>query len=97
MRGLKWRYKLPIITAIVVTVILLLWFIFLIRDVTVEGNTFFPAEKVAESYQEHFWQKNILTNLLMDALGFTEDLSLSVRYPDGRTEDLIAGDVSLRL
>ena len=31
------------------------------------------------------------------ALGFTEDLSLSVRYPDGRTEDLIAGDVSLRL
>ena len=30
-------------------------------------------------------------------LGFTEDLSLSVRYLDGRTEDLIAGDVSLRL
>ena len=30
-------------------------------------------------------------------LGLTEDLALSVRYADGTEEDLIAGDVSLRL
>ena len=30
-------------------------------------------------------------------LGLTEDLALSVRYSDGEEEDLIAGDVSLRL
>ena len=73
MKGLKLRYKIPLIILIVVVTLTLLWFIFLIREVTVEGNTFFPAEKVAESYQQHFWQKNILTNMLMDALGFTED------------------------
>ena len=73
MRGLKWRYKLPLIIGIVVVVLVILWFVFLIRKVSVEGNTFFSEEEVASVYQEHFWQKNVLTNLLMDALGFTPD------------------------
>ncbi len=73
MKGLKMRYKLPLIIFIIVALLALLWFVFLIRDVSVEGNTFFSENKVAESYQQHFWQKNVLTNMLMDALGFTED------------------------
>ena len=73
MRALKWRYKLPIILAIILAVLAILWFVFLIRTVTVEGNTFFPEEAVAEEYQQHFWQKNVLTNFIMDHLGFTEN------------------------
>ena len=73
MKGLKLQYKIPLIVGIVAVLLTILWFVFLIREVTVEGNTFFPEGKVAESYQQHFWQKNVLTNLLMDALGFTED------------------------
>ncbi|MBO4396459.1 MAG: hypothetical protein J5819_08960 [Eubacterium sp.] len=73
MRGLKLRYKLPLIILIIVAVFAILWFVFLIRKVSVEGNTFFPENTVAETYQQHFWQKNVLTNLIMDALGFTED------------------------
>ena len=73
MRALKWRYKLPIILAILAAVLAILWFVFLIRTVTVEGNTFFPEEAVAEEYQQHFWQKNVLTNFIMDHLGFTEN------------------------
>ena len=73
MRGLKLRYKLPLIALIVIVVLLILWFVFLVRDVSVEGNTFFPEEKVAETYQSHFWQRNMLTGLIMDGLGFTDD------------------------
>ena len=73
MRGLKLRYKLPIIIAIVVVVLLALWFIFKIRTVSVEGNTFFSEAEVAKTYQSSFWQKNVLTNLIYDGLGFTDD------------------------
>ena len=73
MHGLKMRFKLPLILLIIAVVLAILWFVFLIREVSVEGNTFFSAEQVAESYQEHFWQKNVLTNLIMDGLGFTEN------------------------
>ena len=73
MRGLKLRYKLPLILGILVIVIAILWFVFLVRSVTVEGNTFFPEDQVVQEYQQHFWQKNILTNFIMDHLGFTED------------------------
>ena len=67
------RFKLPLIILIVAALIALLWFVFLIRNVSVEGNTFFPEDRVIAEYQVHFWQKNVLTNLIMDALGFTED------------------------
>ena len=73
MRGLKLRYKIPIIIAIVAVVIVALWFILKIRSVTVEGNTFFSEEEVAKTYQTSFWQKNVLTNLIYDGLGFTAD------------------------
>lgn len=73
MRGLKMRYKLPLIIAIVVTVLLILWFVFLIRDVTVEGNTFFTQEEVAETYQAKFWQKNMLTNMIGELFGLVDD------------------------
>ncbi len=73
MRGLKLRYKIPIIIAIVVVLILIMWFLFRIRTITVEGNTFFNESQVAETYQTSFFQKNVLTNLIYDALGFTKD------------------------
>ncbi|MBR1874182.1 MAG: hypothetical protein IJ807_04700 [Eubacterium sp.] len=73
MRDLKLRYKIPLILLIVAVICVLLWFIFLIRSVSVEGNTFYPADRVEEDYQKHFWQKNMLTNFIMDHLGFTDD------------------------
>lgn len=73
MRGLKLRFKLPLILLIIAVILLILWFVFLVREVTVEGNTFFSESQVAESYQTHFWQKNILTEMIMDGIGFKED------------------------
>ena len=73
MKGLRLRYKIPLIILIVAVVLAILWFTFLIRSVTVEGNTFFSEEEVANEYQGSFWQKNVLTNFVMDKLGFTED------------------------
>ncbi len=73
MRGLKLRYKIPIIVAIVAVLLISLWFLFKIRTVTVEGNTFFKEDEVAKTYQTSFFQKNVLTNLIYDALGFTKD------------------------
>jgi cell division protein FtsQ len=73
MRGLKLRFKLPLIIGIIAVILAILWFVFLVREVSVEGNTFYSESQVAESYQSHFWQKNMLTNIIMDAFGFTED------------------------
>lgn len=73
MRGLKLRYKIPIYVAGVAVILTIIWFIFLIRTVTVEGNTFFSEAEVAEYYQTSFFQKNVLTNMIYDALGFTSD------------------------
>ena len=73
MKGLRLSIKIPLIILIVAAVLAILWFTFLIRDISVEGNTFFPEEEVAKEYQTSFWQKNMLTNMIMDKLGFTED------------------------
>ena len=73
MKGLKLRYKIPLIIFIVAVLLAILWFVFLIREVTVEGNTFFPEEEVVKEYQDSFWQRNMLTNMIMDKLGFTDD------------------------
>ena len=54
-------------------VLVALWFLFKIRTVSVEGNTFFSEQEVAKTYQTSFWQKNVLTNLIYDAFGFTKD------------------------
>lgn len=73
MRHLKWRYKLPILLSIVIVVLLALWFIFRIRTVTVEGNTFFSEQEVAKTYQSSFWEKNLLTFFIFDKLGINTD------------------------
>ncbi|MCR4605014.1 MAG: hypothetical protein K5639_03350 [Eubacterium sp.] len=73
MKGLKLRYKIPIIVAIVVTIVLLLWFVFKIDTVTVEGNTFFSNNEVEQTYSSKWWQKNMLTYFIFNKLGADTD------------------------
>ena len=73
MKGLKLRYKIPIIVFFVAVILALLWFIFKIRTVTVEGNTYFSDKEVATIYQTKWWQKNTITWFVMDRVGFSTD------------------------
>ena len=73
MKGLRLRYKIPIICGIVLVIVLILWFTFLIDTVTIEGNTYFSTTEVEKTYSQKWWQKNMLTYFVFDKLGIKTD------------------------
>ena len=73
LKGLRLRYKIPIICSIVLVIVLILWFTFLIDTVTIEGNTYFSTTEVEKSYTGKWWQKNMLTYFVFDKLGIKTD------------------------
>jgi cell division protein FtsQ len=71
----KWWILLGI-TALVVFCL----FFFRVKEVTIEGNSYYSENEMAEMFQDNVFEKNILSFWLMDKLSFTPDLPFVTEY-----------------
>ncbi|MCH5266149.1 MAG: FtsQ-type POTRA domain-containing protein [Lachnospiraceae bacterium] len=71
----KWWILLAVVLIIVFCI-----FFFRVKKVTVEGNTFYSQEQMAEMFQTNVFEKNLLTFWLMDKLSLTPKLDFVREY-----------------
>lgn len=80
------RHKKLWILAGIVIVLLFCVFFFRVRKVTVEGNTYYSESDMITIFQEHFWEKNVLSFWVMDKCSLTPKLDFvreyEVSYPN---------------
>lgn len=69
-----------LILAAVLIVLVLCIFLFRVKKVTVEGNTFYNETQMAEMFQSNILEKNLLTFWLLDKLSLTPDLAFIREY-----------------
>ena len=74
------KYKKWWILLAAVLVILFCIFFFRVKKVTVEGNTFYSQEQMAEMFQQSLPERNVLTFWLMDRLSLTPELDFVREY-----------------
>lgn len=80
MDGIIKKYrKWWIILAIVLLVVFCIFF-FRVKEVTVEGNTFYSQSQMAEMFQDNVLEHNVLSFFLMDKLSLTKKLPFVREY-----------------
>ncbi len=73
MEEKKKKRKVWFIVPAVIIIFVFCAFFFRIKKVTVEGNTFYSQTQMAEMFQSHFWERNILSFWLLDKLSLTPE------------------------
>lgn len=68
------------IAGAVVLVILFCIFFFRVKQVTIEGNTYYSQEEMAAMFQENIWEKNILSFWFLDRCSLTPELAFVREY-----------------
>lgn len=74
------RYKGWLVAGAIALLILFCTFFFRVKKISVEGNTYYSQEKMAEMFQKNFLEKNIITFWLMDKLSLTPELEFVREY-----------------
>lgn len=74
-KNTKW-----IVAGSIVAVLVFCVFFFRVKKVSVEGNTYYSQEKMAEMFQKNILEKNLLTFWLMDKLSLTPKLPFVREY-----------------
>ena len=80
MKERRIKHKGWLITGAVVLLILFCVFFFRVKKVTVEGNTYYGANEMAEMFQTNFLEKNILSFWLLDKCSLTPELDFVREY-----------------
>lgn len=76
----KKRYGKWLVFLAVVAVIVFCIFFFRVKNVSIEGNTYYSQSQMAEMFQTSFLEKNILSFWLMDKLSLTPELDFVREY-----------------
>lgn len=74
----KYKRMLPVLAVVLLVVACL--FIFRVKRVTIEGNTFYSETEMAEMFQTNIMEKNLLTFWLMDRFSLTPELDFVREY-----------------
>lgn len=74
-RHRKWMIPLAVIIVIVFCI-----FFFQVKEVSIEGNTYYSQEQMAKMFQTNFMEKNLLSFWLMDKLSLTPELEFVREY-----------------
>lgn len=65
------EYKKWWILLIIIVVILILAFVFRVKKITFEGNTFFTEEQMEEQFRNNILENNVISFFVLDTLGLT--------------------------
>lgn len=80
----KWWILLAVVFVVVFCI-----FFFRVKEVTVEGNSFYSQSDVSAMFQENVLERNVISFFLMDKLSLTPDLPFvreyEVSYPSVNT------------
>lgn len=71
----KWMIPLAVIIVIVFCI-----FFFRVKKVSIEGNTYYSQERMAEMFQTNFMEKNLLSFWLLDKLSLAPELDFVREY-----------------
>lgn len=74
------KHKKWIVAGAVVLVLLFCVFFFRVKKVTIEGNSYYSQNEMAEMFQGNIFEKNILTFWLMDKFSLTPTLDFVREY-----------------
>lgn len=74
------KYKKWIVIGSIFLLLIFCIFFFRIKTVTIEGNTYYSQEQMAEMFQSNIFEKNLLTFWLMDKCSLTPELAFVREY-----------------
>lgn len=80
MDGIWKKYRKWWILLAVLALFAGLVFFFRVTEVTVEGNSYYSEEEMANMFQEKIWERNVISFFLMDRLSLTPEFPFVREY-----------------